>query len=58
MSTMDEMVVSAQEAEQELRKLVSENPDMSAKQVAAWMRKWYLKAGYKRLSKIMLDIFK
>jgi uncharacterized protein YehS (DUF1456 family) len=29
----------------------------TAEQVAAWMKKWYMTAGYKRLSKILLQAF-
>jgi len=29
----------------------------TAKEVAVWMKKWYMKAGYKRLCKILLRAF-
>ena len=30
----------------------------TAKEVAAWMKKWYMKAGYKRLSRELMNHFK
>lgn len=29
----------------------------SAKEVATWFKKWYMEAGYKRLSKILIAAF-
>ena len=42
---------AATEAENEL----SEIPDELVFPVANWMKKWHMKAGYKRLGKILLE---
>jgi len=59
MATVDEMNIAGDEALAELR-LKMNDPKFAeaAKQVVAWLRKWYLKAGYKRLCRGLLDIVK
>lgn len=47
----NEMELAAGEAAKELRK------DMTGAEVAAWMKQHYLKAGYKRLSKLLIAFF-
>jgi len=49
-----QMEVAAKEAEQELASL---NPE-AVKVVAAWMQKWFMKAGYKRLAKALIATLK
>jgi hypothetical protein len=45
---------AANEAEQELENI----PNDMILPVAQWFNKWYLRAGYKRLGKIMVGIAK
>ena len=47
----DKMDVAAGEAEQELEVL----PSDALAEVARWWNKWYLKAGHKRLARILLQ---
>jgi len=49
--TRDEMDAAAEKAAVEFK------PTWSAEEVAKWMAKWYMKAGYKRLSRILLKAF-
>ncbi len=51
MAELQEMDDAATEAENEL----SEIPDEFVIPVAIWMKKWYMKAGYKRLGRILLE---
>ena len=50
LSTPQEMDNAAQQAKEIWDKI----PEEETKQVAAWMKEWYLKAGYKRLGKIVI----
>lgn len=45
---------AATEAENDLNNI----PDESVNPVAEWMLKWYMKAGYKRLGRILVQIAK
>ncbi len=44
---------AANEASEEMDKILEEFPD--AAKVKDWVKKWFLKAGYKRLGKILAD---
>jgi len=59
MATIDEMEIAGQEAQQDLVKQMHDPEFAKAVAVVAtWMRKWYLKAGYKRLCKTLLSLTK
>ena len=45
---------AANDASEELDKLLEEYPD-GVNAVKDWVKKWFLKAGYKRLGKILAD---
>ena len=45
---------AAKEADLELEKLKESNP-AGVKAVQDWMKKWFTKAGYKRLGKILAE---
>jgi len=45
---------AANEASEELDKILEQHPD-GAQAVKEWVKKWFLKAGYKRLGKILAD---
>lgn len=47
-----EMDAAAKAAAEELKKV------KTAEEVAAWMKRWYMKAGYKRLSRELMAFFK
>jgi len=49
---MAKMEEAAKQAEKEFKKT------WTGVEVAAWMKKWYATAGYKRLSKIILAAYK
>ena len=49
-----EMDAAAQEAEKELATL----DQAAVKTLAAWWQKWYLKAGHKRLGRLMVKVAK
>ena len=51
MAVLQEMDDAAVEAENEL----SDIPDELVTPVANWMKRWYMKAGYKRLGKILIE---
>jgi hypothetical protein len=53
---IQKMDAAADEARKELNpKTINTSPD-SVKEVANWMKKWYSVAGYKRLSRILLEL--
>ncbi len=49
---MEAMDAAAFLARQELEQMVKEDPAM-VKKMAAWWNKWYLKAGHKRLGRVL-----
>ena len=49
---MPDMDKAAQDAAQEL------NPGWTAQEVAQWWAKWYLKAGHKRLGRLLVTMTK
>lgn len=59
MATIDEMERDGKLAEAELvEKMKDAEFAKAARTVAGWLRKWYLKAGYKRLCKALLNATK
>jgi hypothetical protein len=54
MAELDSMDKAANEAEKDLESI----PNESLVAMGKWFRKWYLKAGYKRLGKILVNIAK
>lgn len=53
---MEEMNAAGDEARDELKQLIAHGGALfTATDLAAWMRRWYMRAGYKRLSKIILE---
>ena len=53
---IQKMDAAAGEAQKELDpKTINASSD-SVKQVANWMKKWYPNAGYKRLSRILIEL--
>ena len=53
---MEKMESAATEARKELDpKTINASSD-PVKEVANWMKKWYPEAGYKRLSKILIEL--
>lgn len=53
--TRRQMDEAAQEARGELEQYLNE---WRARDVAAWWHKWYMKAGHKRLGRVLVDIAK
>lgn len=54
--TVEKMEEAAGEARKELdSKTINASSD-PVKEVANWMKKWYPQAGYKRLSKILIEL--
>ena len=53
---MEKMDSAATEARKELDpKTINASSD-PVKEVANWMKKWYQEAGYKRLSKVLIEL--
>jgi hypothetical protein len=53
---MEKMDSAATEARKELDpKTINASSD-PVKEVANWMKKWYPEAGYKRLSKVLIEL--
>jgi hypothetical protein len=56
------MDMSADEAEAELRNSlrvgIDGNHPLTAIELALWLKKWCMTAGYKRLAKIVLEVVK
>jgi hypothetical protein len=53
---MEKMESAATEARKELDpKTINASSD-PVKEVANWMKKWYPEAGYKRLSKVLIEL--
>lgn len=54
-SDQEEMDIQAAEAEGDIPSFVEQYGQESLKPAANWLKKWYLKAGYKRLCRILLQ---
>ena len=53
---MEKMDVAAGEARKDLDpKTINASSD-PVKEVANWMKRWHAKAGYKRLSKVLIEL--
>ena len=53
---MEKMDAAASEARKALDpKTINDSSD-PVKEVANWMKKWYPEAGYKRLSKVLIEL--
>jgi hypothetical protein len=50
------MDAAAKEARKELDPKAINAADDPVKEVANWMKRWYSKAGYKRLSKALIEL--
>jgi hypothetical protein len=55
-NAMEQMDAAVQEARQELDPKAINAAADPVKEVANWMKKWYTSAGYKRLSKILIEL--
>ena len=53
---MEKMESAATEARKELDPKTINASSNPVKEVANWMKKWYPEAGYKRLSKILIEL--
>ena len=53
---MEKMDAAANEARKELDPRTINTSSDPVKEIANWMKKWYPEAGYKRLSKILLEL--
>ena len=60
MATIEEMNIAGDEALAELRKKMADDAEFAkaVAMVGAWLSKWYVKAGYKRLCRGLLNIIK
>lgn len=54
----EELFVSMDRAAEEAKKEFDSMPEEIKKKIALWMRKWYLKAGYRRLGRIAVSYAK
>jgi len=54
----DEILSGMDEAARQAKEDFDKLPEETKKTVAVWMRKWYLKAGYRRLGRIMVSYAK
>ena len=55
-NAMEQMDAAVQEARQELDPKAINAAADPVKEVANWMKKWYTSAGYKRLSKVQIEL--
>lgn len=55
-NAMEQMETAANEARKELDPKAINAAADPVKEVANWMKKWYSKAGYKRLSKVLIEL--
>jgi hypothetical protein len=55
-NAMEQMDAAVQEARQELDPKAINAAADPVKEVANWMKKWYTSAGYKRLSKVLIEL--
>jgi hypothetical protein len=53
---VEKMEAAAGEARRELDPKTINGSSDPVKQVANWMKKWYPEAGYKRLSKVLIEL--
>jgi hypothetical protein len=55
MENMQEMDMAADEAKQDLEKMLRDNPELrkNLEPLKAWWKKWFMKAGHKRLGRIV-----
>ena len=53
---LEKLDAAAKEARQELDPKAINAAADPMKEVANWMKKWYTSAGYKRLSKILIEL--
>ena len=51
-----QMEAAAGEAQKELDPKAINAASDPVKEVANWMKRWYVKAGYKRLSKVLIEL--
>jgi len=59
MATIEEMEMAGKDAEAELAELMKDTEfAKAARTIAGFIRKWFLKAGYKRLCKALLNATK
>jgi len=56
--TQEEILRGMDEAAAQAREDFKTLPDEVRRQAAAWVRKWYLKAGYKRLGRFLVSYAK
>jgi hypothetical protein len=52
--TTEEILAGMDEAAKQAKVEFDQLPDDVKKQAAAWLRKWYGKAGYKRLGRLLV----
>ena len=55
-NAMEQMDAAVQEARQELDPKAINAAADPVREVANWMKKWYPSAGYKRLSKVLIEL--
>ena len=53
---MEKMDAAAGEARKDLDPKTINTSSDPVKEVANWMKKWYPEAGYKRLSKVLIEL--
>lgn len=56
--TQEEILRGMDEAAEKAKEEFSQLPAQTKKLAAAWVRKWYLKAGYKRLGRFLVSYAK
>jgi len=56
--TSEEILAGMDDAARQAKDDFDHLPDETKKIVAAWLRKWYLKAGYRRLGRILVGYAK
>lgn len=57
-ATQKQILANMDEAAAQAREDFKTLPDDVKKQAAAWIKKWYLKAGYKRLGRFLVSYAK
>jgi alkylhydroperoxidase/carboxymuconolactone decarboxylase family protein YurZ len=56
--TNEELMASMDEAARQAKEEFDKLPEETRKLASAWIRKWYLKAGYRRLGRIAVSFAK